>query len=142
MAKSNKQQNLKMDDEETFETGDAITIPDGAYRGVIKDVWGEKTPQGYQYVQLGIELKEFPEANIRYGMPIPDGKPVTPKSKLGGFLETFGFEVTPGNNFTIKQIREAVSGKSISCLVKNEPSSRNQDISFASIVEGSIKPTK
>jgi hypothetical protein len=26
--------------------------------------------------------------------------------------------------------------------VKNEPSSRNQDISFASIVEGSIKPTK
>lgn len=131
---------LRMDEDETFETGEAVTIDDGQHSGTIKDVWGEVTPQGYRYLQLAIASNKVPDVTIRHGLPFPnEGKAVTPASKLGKLLLAFGFEVGTGNAYSIKEIREKLTNAPISFLVMNEEKDKG---TFAVVVDDSIKPKK
>lgn len=130
-------QNLRLADDEAFETGEAVSLPDGQYRAAIISAHGEQTPQGYRYFQLAIK-PEGEEIELRYGCPLPAGKPVTPASKLGKLLMAFGQPVGPGQTYTIGQLREIMEGKNVLVMVQNETIPNKG--TFATIVENSIKP--
>lgn len=140
---------LRMDEEETFETGEAITLEDGAHRGTIISVHGERTQEGYEYLQLVIQPDEA-DIKLRYGCPFPNRsddknpnsprKPVTPASKLGKLLLAFGKQV-PGPALSIKDMRELMENRKVNFLTVNE-AARKGTGTFANIVEDSIKPVK
>lgn len=134
-----------MDEDETFETGNTVSLPDGVHRGIIKDVHGEQTEnkatgEVYKYLQLEITPEAQPEMNLRYGCPLPDGRPITPASKLGRLLMAFGLQV-PGPSYTIKNMRDALEGKTVRFQTMNAPAKKGGG-SFANVVEDSIKPSR
>lgn len=141
-----KTQNLRLDDEEEFETGEAVSLEEGVQHGTIISAYGEQTPQGYKYFQLEISPEQKSEIKLRYGCPLPnEGKPITTASKLGKLLLAFGLPVGEGNSYSIKQMKAAVEGKRIRFITTNEETRDAQNKlkgTFATITEGTIKPAK
>jgi len=150
MAPAPNTKSLRMDEEESFDAGEAVTLEDGAHRGTIIDVHGEKSQEGYEYLQLVIRPKNV-DIKLRYGCPFPGRidennansprKPITPASKLGKLLEAFGQNVGPGVAFSIKQMRELMEGKEVSFMVQNEKAKKGDGV-FANVVDHSIKPVR
>lgn len=142
---ASKPTSLRMDLDETLETGEAVTLEDGVHRGVIADAYAEQTKgkdgETYKYFQLDVTPKDQPDMTLRYGCPIPDGRPITNQSKLGKLLASFGFDIAPGKQYTIREMVEALKGREVSFQTINKPN-KTGTATFANIVDDSIKPVK
>lgn len=141
-----KSQNMRLDEEETITTGEAITLEEGMHRGIVKAAYGEQTPQNYRYFQLEIQPETEPEITLRYGCALPEeGRNVTPASKLGKLLMAFGLEVGPGKSYSIRDMKNAIEGKEVRFATLNEEvrdANNRVKGTFANITDGSIKPAK
>lgn len=140
-----KSQNLRLLDDETITTGEAVTLSDGMHTGTIKAAYGEQTPQGYKYFQLEIQPDEEPEITLRYGCAMPnEGRNVTPASKLGKLLQAFGVDISPGNSLSVKDMKAATEGRKVRFATLNEDVVKDgkKKGTFAVVVENSVKPTK
>lgn len=141
---------LRMDEEESFDAGEAITLEDGAHRGKVISAHGERSRDGFEYFQLVIQPDDV-DIKLRYGCPFPSHtdeknpnsprKPITPASKLGKLLMAFGKQVGPGHSYTLKDMRELIEGRAVTFLTVNEPAKKGNG-TFANIVEDSLKPAR
>ena len=141
---------LRMDEDEAFETGEAITLEDGPHRGTVVSAHCEKSQEGYEYFQLVIRPDAEPEITLRYGCPLParkdennpnsPRKAITPNSKLGKRLMAFGHQV-PGPALSLGDMRKLIEGKTVAFMVINEKARKGEG-TFANVVENSIKPTR
>lgn len=144
-AHQNQPASVRMDLDEVIETGEAVTLPDGVHAGTIKEAYGEMTQsrqnpkETYRYFQLDVVPEDQPDMTLRYGCPLPDGKPVTDQSKLGRLLLAFGQPVGVGNTYTLKQLVELFQGQRVKFQTINKPNAKGT-ATFANIVDDSIKP--
>lgn len=140
MSQQNTTRNLRLDEDATIQTGEAVTFTEGAHRGIVTSVYGEKTPEGYYYIQFDLKPEENPDTNIRYGCPYNPEKVITPNSKLGHLLTAWGFDMSPGNNYSIRQMRNVIEGKEATWMMRNEPSKKDPRQFFATVIEKTLKP--
>lgn len=141
-----KTQNMRLDEEEIIETGEALSLEEGMHTGIIKNAYGEQTPQGYRYFQLEIVPEDQEEITLRYGCAIPEeGRSVTPASKLGKLLQTFGLDISPDKIYRIRDMKDAVMSRKVKFATINEETRDAQGKlkgTFAKIVDNSLKPVK
>lgn len=134
MTKNQKQKNLINNEANDLNTEpltmkESITINDGVHNGTIVDVKREIRNE-YDYTDIYVEITDDKGniGKIKTGFPTN----LSTKSTLGKFLQDAGLVISIGEDVTIKEVSEKLTGKVIQFTTYTEND-------FPRIVNKSIK---
>lgn len=110
MPKETKQKKL-------IEMKEATEIPEGKHEGIIKNFKESDFESEYDYIDVLIELVEYPEIEgFKTGFP----ERLSKKTSLGIFLQKAGYELEIGKQYDINEISEFLFGKHITFTTFNK----------------------